>query len=474
MGGSRLKGNIGPLKSISEQTRPVFVLTTAMQELSVKSRQRYDRPSSLSASLVLLMRTIANTVADRNCPQCGHATPADEGLRRWCDQCDWNVASPRGVEEDGLLARNYNAMGEGRGRKMLAALISAPIEDLRPRLTLAKAAAFLIGGAIHLLSIGIVTAGLLIALADFPNAGSLLIGLACCGIGWLSLPRPMRIPKERLAQEDFPALHAFVNEVAVGLGGAPIAQIIVDENFNASFAVAGWRREPVLHLGLPLWIILSPQERVALVAHEVAHGVNGDSTRGFIVGTALQALDEWIGLFRGSQRPLMGTEALAGYITRIVSLPLTAIQSLLIHLLWQDKRRSEYFADYLSATIAGTAATSELLNKSALEEHLDAVLLRNAYSTSQSGAYILGLFRQRIEQLPSREWERLRRASELEGARLDSTHPPNAYRKTFLLAHRIAEPKFTVGDNEMAAIDTELRGLEDRLGRRLIARFARD
>jgi Zn-dependent protease with chaperone function len=424
--------------------------------------------------LVLLVPTTAHTAADRNCPECGRATPTDEGLPRWCEHCDWNIASHRIIGDEGFLARTYIKIGKRRGRMMLAALISAPIEDLRPRLTLAKAAAFLVGGAVHLLSIGFGVAGLLIALADFPNAGLLLIGLACCGIGWLSLPRPMRIPKERLAQKDFPVLHAFVNEVAAGLGGAPIGQIIVDENFNASFAVAGWRREPVLHLGLPLWIILSPQERVALVAHEVAHGVNGDSTRGFIVGTALQALGEWIALFRGSQRPLTGTEALAGYVTRIVSLPLTAIQSLLIHLLWHDKQRSEYFADHLAATIAGTAATEELLSKSALEEHLDAVLLRNAYSTTQSGAYILGLFRQRIEQLPSREWERLRRASELEGARLDSTHPPNAYRKAFLQAHRIAEPKFTVGANAMAAIDAELRGLEDRLGRRLIARFARD
>jgi HPt (histidine-containing phosphotransfer) domain-containing protein len=79
-----------------------------------------------------------------------------------------------------------------------------------------------------------------------------------------------------------------------------------------------------------------------------------------------------------------------------------------------------------------------------------------------------------VEQLPSREWERLRRASQAEGAQLDSTHPPNAYRKAFLQAHRIAEPAFTVEASAMVAIDAELQGLEDRLGRRLIARFARD
>ena len=65
--------------------------------------------------------------------------------------------------------------------------------------------------------------------------------------------------------------------------------------------------------------------------------------------------------------------------------------------------------------------------------------------------------------MPSREWERLRCASQIEGAWLDSTHPPNAYRKAFLQAHRIIEPKFTIETNAMAAIAAELQGLEDRL-----------
>ena len=156
-----------------------------------------------------------------------------------------------------------------------------------------------------------------------------------------------------------------------------------------------------------------------------------------------------------------------------MAVPLVALNDLLVHLLWQEKQRAEYFADYLATTVGGTPATLDALTRTGLYEHLDAVLLRHAVSTSQSGAYILGLFRKRIETLPAREWERFRRASEAEGARLDASHPPTAFRKAFLRAHP-AEPSLVVGAERMAAIDAELSRLEERIGAKLIARFARD
>src|SRR5262249_61111144 len=113
-------------------------------------------------------------------------------------------------------------------------------------------------------------------------------------------PKPGRVPSEDVtSQKDFPTLHAFVNEVAQKLGGQPIRNIVVNESFNAAYGVIGWRRVPVLWIGLPLWMALRPQERLALIGHEIAHGVNGDGTRGFIVGSALSGLHEWIGVLQG-------------------------------------------------------------------------------------------------------------------------------------------------------------------------------
>lgn len=130
-------------------------------------------------------------------------------------------------------------------------------------------------------------------------------------------------------------------------------------------------------------------------------------------------------------------------------------------------------ADYLAATVAGTDATTSALTRITLSEHFEGVLAKSAYSPLQSGSDIFDLFRSRIASLPNREWERLRRAAKLEGARLDSSHPPTAHRIAFLEAHAAREPKMHVSDATMQAIDAELGHLEEKLGDRLIARVER-
>ena len=396
-----------------------------------------------------------------------------ESLRPWCDRCNWNAATPRTIDDQGFFGRKYIEIGERRGLRTLAALIAAPVEALRPRLTPAKAAAFAIAAAVHLVTLSAFLAGAALLITGFPDMLLLLAGAACCGFGWLLFPRVPARPKRTLAEADYPAFFALIREITEKLGGRPIRYVVVDDDFNASYSLAGRGREPVLHFGLPLWIALQPQQRVAIIAHEIAHGVNGDSTRGFMIGTALNALCEWIGLFRPAHCAVDSTEWLARHVTWVMAVPLVALNDLLVHLLWQEKQRAEYFADYLATTVGGTPATLDALTRTGLHEHLDAVLLRHAVSTSQSGAYILGLFRKRIETLPAREWERFRRASEAEGARLDASHPPTAFRKAFLRAHP-AEPSLVVGAERMAAIDAELSRLEERIGAKLIARFARD
>jgi heat shock protein HtpX len=399
-----------------------------------------------------------------------------EGLRTWCERCNWNVGADTQLADDSFFARQYVRIGERYGKAVLETLQLIPAQNLRPRWTMRKCLAFFLAASVHLLTIILFVAGILLIAIGFPEIPLMLLGTGACGLAWLMRPRPGKVPAKDIAgQKDFPALHAFVNDVVQKLGGQPIANIIVNEDFNAAYGVVGWRRVPVLWIGLPLWMALPTQERLALLGHEVAHGVNGDGTRGFIVSSALSALDEWIGFLRGPLHHAANLmEVLAGYVAWILSIPFSAVQSLLAQLLWLDKQQAEYFADYLSSTVSGTEVAISTLQRLKCDEHLDDVLLRNAYSTSQSGAYILGLFRQRIAGLPEREWQRLARSSQHEGARLDASHPPTAYRIAFLRAHKVAEPGMVAAESVMTAIDAELNTLQESLGRRLIARHARD
>ncbi|HEY7296021.1 MAG TPA: M48 family metalloprotease [Dehalococcoidia bacterium] len=69
--------------------------------------------------------------------------------------------------------------------------------------------------------------------------------------------------------------------IARELHMATINEIAVTPASNAAFGRMGWRRRRVLLLGQPLPLTLDSQERVALLGHELGHGVNGDAVRGF-------------------------------------------------------------------------------------------------------------------------------------------------------------------------------------------------
>jgi Zn-dependent protease with chaperone function len=410
------------------------------------------------------------------CPDCAAEIPAEEGARPWCARCNWNLGDDKAPPEEGFLARQYMRLGERYGKAMLEALKTTPAQNLRPRWTTSKAAAFGLAASVHLLSLSLLLFGIYLIATGFPEILPMLLGVASCGFAWLMRPKPGKVPAQDVtSQKDFPALHAFVNQVAQELGGRPINHIVVNEAFNASYGVFGWRRVPVVCIGLPLWMALRPQERVALLGHEVAHGVNGDGTRNFIVISALRALDEWIGFLRAPlHHAATIIDLITGCTTWILSIPFAALQSLLAQLLWLDKQRAEYFADYLASTVSGTDAVVSTLQRLGCAPHLDDVLLRNVYSTSQSGAHILCLFAERIARLPDREWLRLERASQREGARLDASHPPTAYRVSFLRTHAVEKPRLIATESMMHTIDGELGRLQEMLGKRLIAQHACD
>jgi Zn-dependent protease with chaperone function len=403
-----------------------------------------------------------------NCPNCGGEIPVLAGARAWCERCDWNVGGQTPDQDESFFDRQYTRISHRYAKATLETLKATPVEKLGPRWTIHKAIAFGLAASVHLLTLTLLVTGLVLVATGYPEVAAIFWSVVLCALVWLMRPKPGKVPSRDLAdQKDFPALHALVNQIANDLGGRPVSKIVVDESFNAAYGVLGWRRVPVLWIGLPLWMALRPQERVALLGHEIAHGVNRDGTRGFIVGSAVNALDEWIGLLRDPSH-------IGGYVVWILSIPFAAVQSLLAQLLCLDKQQAEYFADYLASTISGTEAIVEFLRRTGCHEHLDEVLLRSAYSISQSGAHVLELFRERIANLPDREWQRLARASQREGARLDASHPPTAYRIEFLNAHVVAKPRIVATDDAMRTIAEEFKAAQEILGQRLIARYVSD
>ncbi len=226
-------------------------------------------------------------------------------------------------------------------------------------------------------------------------------------------------------------------------------------------------------VGLPLFTALDERERVALLAHELAHGANGDPLRGLLASSALGAVEELYLIVRPGhdidEGHSYGLAALALIPAMIVMHAIARLVEwygrLLVLLLLRESQRAEFLADALAARVAGTDAVVSLHEKLGLEGVFSGAVQQACIGRTEETAF--ELFRDRLRQLPERERERLRRVAALEQSRLDATHPPTGHRIR-LLQEREPLPAADV-DLELAArAGAELARLERAFHRGLV------
>lgn len=373
--------------------------------------------------------------------------------------------APQPPQPTGRFEQLYARAGRRVGDRVLRRLIAA--EDLRPRLTAAKVLAYVVATAVHLLAAGLLVGGLLLAVLAFPNVAALVGGSLMVATAVLLRPRLGKAPVEGvLSRDQAPELHTLVDSVARALEVGPPHVIIADHSYNASWSVVGLRRTRVLTVGLPLLCALDPQERVALVAHELAHARNGDAARGLYVGSAASGLAELGALLSPGRDSGSVLDWLVNLPLYLVSRPVLGLFLLEVHLLLGDSRRAEYQADALAARAAGTSAVVSLHEKLLLEPTLAALVQR---ATTASGVLfdVLSEFEATVARVPERERERRRRIARLEDARLGATHPPTAQRIELLEARPPQEPLVRADPETARRVDAELVPLRAGFQRRL-------
>lgn len=134
-----------------------------------------------------------------------------------------------------------------------------------------------------------ITAGIVLIIAALPSLGGLFWGAILIAGGVFLWPGRYKIPAEALTRADAPAFFAALDEVSAALNAPQIDRVVITEDFNAF--VTQTRRHRVLGIGALLWQAITPAERRAVIAHEIAHLVNGDPARGRVIGSALQTLE---------------------------------------------------------------------------------------------------------------------------------------------------------------------------------------
>ncbi|GAA4100593.1 M48 family metallopeptidase [Nonomuraea soli] len=316
----------------------------------------------------------------------------------------------------------------------------------------ARFASYAAALVVHLVTLALL--GLGGWLLSLLNVVSVLLAVVPLGLAWVMLPRPARLPEGVvLARPKAPELYRLVDEVADALGAPRPHVIVIGEAVNASFGSYGWRRRRVLMIGYPHWLLLSPQERVAVLGHELGHSVNGDTRHGLVVGAALNALGEVRASARsGGDMDLDFSDVLVRAVTWFVRGFVGAFHRMLESVTNRASQTAEYRADELALRVAGSAAALSSMDK-VMSAGPAAVSFMYGQAHVVSGD-LWTVYRQYLDTLPEDELERRRHQARQEVARVDSTHPPTHQRHLRMAALPYAEP--LVLAPPMAQIDREL------------------
>lgn len=354
-----------------------------------------------------------------------------------------------------------------RARLEREAVHSLHREVVRPgptRRGRARLAAYTLAILIHATTLTLLVGGvLLVARLDLVG---ILLGIFALDLAWLTRPRFPQPPRDAqtLTRETAPELFHLLDEIAARVRAPQVELVIVDGAVNAAYATYGMRRRRVVHLGYPLWLVLSPQERVALLAHELAHSSNGDARQGLVVGTALGTLAELHEATRVEYRDDGEVSIVAVAFFAPITAAIRGIMLLLELLLYRATQRAEYRADAMAAEVAGAAAVASLMD--ATITRLTAAAHYLDTQAWAGGDQLWDELCRYVDDTPAETAEAMRQAARDEEMRVDQTHPPTHLRHEHAAALPYREP--LVRAPAMEGIERELLAVAGRVRKRLL------
>ncbi len=410
---------------------------------------------------------------ERECPECGSMVPVHAQYVTWCDQCNWNIQPLKLEKTANVFESMYDSLGRHQSQQLFDKLQKQG--TLKPTLTFSKVLAFFFASLIYLLLIFFFVLGVKLIFqgwGDILRVVTIFLGILSLAFVFASVPRPVKIKRPVAAKASYAHLYKLVNDIARNLGSEPIDKIVITPAFNASFVRVGWMRKRVVVLGYALWSVLSDQERVALIAHEVAHNVNGDQSRRFFIGSAIGVLATWYVMLIPDQ--LINTSSIIGLLTIPFNFLLYGLAKLvsycalgLAHLLWRDSQRAEYLADYLSAKLAGTEAALDALKKPYFSGTFSMTVQNVTLNWERDGKDMFSELKRRIDEVPERELERIRRIAMIEDSRLNVTHPPTPLRIEMLRSQPVTSPEMEIDSIDFDAVEQEFVSIRDNLAKEL-------
>ncbi|MFC5833695.1 M48 family metallopeptidase [Nonomuraea insulae] len=395
-----------------------------------------------------------------SCPECDQPLKPEPSYPDWCPSCDWNVV------RDPTAPRTRFARLQSRLVRDLHENVTRTAQSGGASAGAARVAGYALAFLTHLLAPAFFLLG--VFLVTRWTLFAILPALVAFDLAWLLRPRPVPFPSDGklLTRASAPNLFALLDRIGTEVGAPRTDQVAVSGQVNASFRTYGWRRRPVVEIGYPLWIILTPQERIALLAHEMAHSSNGDGRHALVVANALHSLAVLGEVTRFDWRSGDGlSRLLAESLLAVLGLPVRGLRMAMELLLYRSSQRAEYRADELGAQVAGTPAMHSLLDALSTRA-LSTIRFLEMSTLATRSDNLWPALRAHVNGLPESELERRRRAARLEELRVDQTHPPTYLRMEWVAA--LPYPEGRVRAAEMnPGIDQELETVTDRVARTL-------
>ncbi|MCX7749915.1 MAG: M48 family metallopeptidase [Clostridia bacterium] len=412
------------------------------------------------------------------CKQCGTDLEVNPGYITWCEHCDWNIDPTSEVPRKKAIFHRFNMFLGKKFSKNLYNEINQS-DRFRPRLNLSWVFAFIFSIIIYTINLTVVLFFIRIgfnifnAYRDLAGFVGLLIFFA---IAYLFIPKFKKDNVNPIKREEFPHIYILVDRLTDMMGAPKIDDIVLTNEFNASFSQIGLNRKRILFLGLPLFYLCNNKERIALLAHEIAHNMNGDIKRGVIVGGALKLIENWIFIVAPAKIRsvyvvdiyLEPVVILINCIRWLISRVILSFWYVLALLLWRNSQRAEYYADYLESRISGTDASVSLLQKIQYITTYYSVIERIS-----SFAYSRELFSElehALKALPEREKQRIERMNMKYESSVDATHPPTRLRIEFLKNHH-KEVESSIDNELVIRASSELEVLKGDVENYLIGLF---
>ena len=399
------------------------------------------------------------------------------------------------VRDEKRCAQRRRAAARRRAEDLQRRL--ARVEELKPG-SGPRFAAGVFSLLTHSATLGVVAGSVLLLLSG--NVVGMIVGALGLGVAWVVRPRMPRAARgvEWKSRSDLPEFFALLDRAASVIDAPVPDRVRFGAMYNAGTARRGWRRRPVLTIGLPLWHVLDGPERLALLGHELGHQVNGDATQGMLAGSAAISLAQWRTLFRPQRTATrlvrridrngrtVGTstegpsaqEVLQAAVVTLCFAPIYLTVSLLLVLHnWLTVHvslRAEFAADGLGARVGSTQGALGLTRKLDVAPSVGAFVRRAksaraaggipAKSTPQEGLQLFADLTKYLQSLPDHEYVRQSRIGEFRGTTVDASHPAT-YLRIRLLEERPAQSAaLSVSDEQWAAVDRELAPYSAAIG----------